>query len=116
MLERLRFIRRQQVKEQILEAAKREEVTEELLDELILNNWPVGEKIAIKDIKLRTFISQEKGRKELVSHIYDISYGTVRAGVDSLGCFDDSIVRGATLRRSILILLLRLNPQEIIVV
>ncbi|HLS27864.1 MAG TPA: amidophosphoribosyltransferase [Opitutales bacterium] len=116
MLERLRFIRRQQVKEQILEAAKREEVTEELLDELILNNWPVGEKIAIKDIKLRTFISQEKGRKELVSHIYDISYGTVRAGVDSLVCLDDSIVRGTTLRRSILKMLSRLKPKKIIVV
>lgn len=116
MMEKLRLIRRQQVKEEILQAAREGKVTEELLDSLIMNNWPLGEKVAIKDIKLRTFISQEKGRKELVSHVYDISYGTVRPGEDVLVCIDDSIVRGTTLRRSILKMLSRLKPKKIIIV
>ncbi len=115
MMENLRFLRRKEVKERILEAAKEGKITEDLLDSLILSNWPLGEKVAIKDIKLRTFISQDKGRKELVSHVYDISYGTVRADVDTLVCIDDSIVRGTTLRRSILKMLSRLKPKKIII-
>lgn len=116
MMEKLRLIRREQVKTQILQAACEGKVTGELLDTLIMNNWPVGEKVTIKDIKLRTFISQEKGRKELVSHVYDVSYGTVRPGKDTLVCIDDSIVRGTTLRRSILKMLSRLKPKKIIIV
>lgn len=74
------------------------------------------EKIAIKDIKLRTFISQDKGRNDLVGHVYDITYGTIREGVDNLVIIDDSIVRGTTLRESILRILDRLKPKKIVVV
>ena len=74
------------------------------------------EKIAIKDIKLRTFISQDKGRNDLVGHVYDITYGTVNEGVDNLVIIDDSIVRGTTLRESILKILDRLKPKKIVVV
>jgi len=74
------------------------------------------EKIAIKDIKLRTFIAQDKGRNDLVGHVYDITYGTVREGIDNLVIIDDSIVRGTTLRESILRILDRLKPKKIVVV
>ncbi len=74
------------------------------------------EKIAIKDIKLRTFIAQDKGRNDMVGHVYDITYGTVREGVDNLVIIDDSIVRGTTLRESILRILDRLNPKKIVVI
>jgi amidophosphoribosyltransferase len=74
------------------------------------------EKIAIKDIKLRTFIAQDKGRNDLVGHVYDITYGTVRENIDTLVIIDDSIVRGTTLRESILKILDRLKPIKIIVV
>ncbi|MBK6951215.1 MAG: amidophosphoribosyltransferase [Crocinitomicaceae bacterium] len=73
------------------------------------------EKIAIKDTKLRTFITQDKGREDLVAHVYDITYGTVRAGKDHLVVIDDSIVRGTTLKKSILRILDRLNPKRIVV-
>jgi amidophosphoribosyltransferase len=115
MMEQLRLRRRQQVKEEILEASRNGGITEELLDRIILNNWPRGEKVAIKDIKLRTFISQEKSRKNLVSHVYDISYGSVRPDEDVLVCIDDSIVRGTTLRNSILKILSRLKPRKIVI-
>lgn len=74
------------------------------------------EKVAIKDIKLRTFISETKSRNDLASHVYDITYGTVRPGVDNLVVIDDSIVRGTTLQQSILRILDRLNPRKIVVV
>lgn len=74
------------------------------------------EKVAIKDIKLRTFISETKSRNDLASHVYDITYGTVRAGVDNLVVIDDSIVRGTTLKQSILSILDRLGPRKIVVV
>ncbi|TFH27003.1 MAG: amidophosphoribosyltransferase [Bacteroidia bacterium] len=74
------------------------------------------EKVAIKDLKLRTFISQDKGRKDMVSHVYDITYGTIRAGVDNLVIIDDSIVRGTTLKQSIIKILDRLGPKRIVVV
>ncbi len=73
------------------------------------------EKVAIKDIKLRTFISESKSRNDLASHVYDITYGTVRPGVDNLVVIDDSIVRGTTLRQSILSILDRLGPRKIVV-
>lgn len=73
------------------------------------------EKIAIKDTKLRTFISQDKGREDLVAHVYDITYGTVRAGEDHLVVIDDSIVRGTTLKKSILRILDRLGPKRIVI-
>ena len=74
------------------------------------------EKIAIKDVKLRTFITEDGSRNELVQHVYDITYGTVRKGIDTLVVIDDSIVRGTTLRESIIRMLSRLGPKKIIVV
>ena len=74
------------------------------------------EKVAIKDIKLRTFIAEDASRNDLANHVYDITYGTVRPGVDSIVVIDDSIVRGTTLQRSILSMLSRLRPRKIVVV
>jgi len=74
------------------------------------------EKIAIKDVKMRTFITEDAGRSEMVQHVYDITYGTVRKGIDTLVVIDDSIVRGTTLRESIIRMLSRLEPKKIIVV
>ncbi|RYY38996.1 MAG: amidophosphoribosyltransferase [Chitinophagaceae bacterium] len=74
------------------------------------------EKIAIKDVKMRTFITQDAGRSEMVQHVYDITYGTVRRGEDTLIVIDDSIVRGTTLKESIIRMLARLEPKKIIVV
>ena len=74
------------------------------------------EKIAIKDAKLRTFITQDDSRDDLVSHIYDITYGGIRANEDNLVVIDDSIVRGTTLRKSIFKILDRLNPKKIVIV
>ncbi|HWC53213.1 MAG TPA: hypothetical protein VG676_06490 [Chitinophagaceae bacterium] len=74
------------------------------------------EKIAIKDVKMRTFITEDAGRNEMVQHVYDITYGTVRAKQDTLVVIDDSIVRGTTLKESIIRMLARLKPKKIIVV
>ena len=74
------------------------------------------EKIAIKDVKMRTFISEDVGRNEMVQHVYDITYGTVRPGLDTLVVIDDSIVRGTTLKESIIRMLARLEPKRIVVV
>lgn len=82
----------------------------------ILSIRPRIEKVAVKDVKLRTFISEDKGRDDLVGHVYDITYGTVKAGIDNLVIIDDSIVRGTTLKQSILKILDRLGPKKIIVV
>jgi amidophosphoribosyltransferase len=111
----LREKRRAEVKKAILEAAAQGTVTESLLDDLITHNWPRGEKVVSKDIKLRTFIGQESMRNHLASHVYDISYGSVQPG-DKLVCVDDSIVRGTTLRKSILRILTRLHPSKIVIV
>ncbi len=74
------------------------------------------EKIAIKDAKLRTFITQDDSRDDLVAHVYDITYGSVREGQDNLIIIDDSIVRGTTLKQSVLRILDRLGPKKIVVV
>ncbi len=74
------------------------------------------EKIAIKDVKLRTFITADTSRNEMVQHVYDITYGTVRDHIDTLVVIDDSIVRGTTLKESIIRMLARLKPKRIIVV
>ena len=84
--------------------------------EAILTERPRIEKIAIKDAKLRTFITEDKSRDDLVAHVYDITYGTLRAGQDTLVVIDDSIVRGTTLKQSILRILDRLEPRCIVVV
>ncbi len=114
LMSELRMRRRSEVKLALLEAARLGELTEELVDELILINWPRGEKIVSKDAKLRTFIGQEKWRNTLASHVYDVSYGIVTPK-DTIVCIDDSIVRGTTLRRSILRILSRLQPRKIVV-
>ena len=82
----------------------------------ILSIRPRVEKIAIKDAKLRTFITDDSQRNELVAHVYDITYGTLRRGEDNLVVIDDSIVRGTTLRNSIVRILDRLGPKKIIIV
>jgi amidophosphoribosyltransferase len=82
----------------------------------IISERPRIEKVAIKDVKLRTFIAQDSSRDDLVGHVYDITYGTVRKGIDNLVVIDDSIVRGTTLKHSILKILDRLGPKRIIVV
>jgi len=89
--------------------------TPEKLEEMV-NRKIRQEKIAIKDVKLRTFITQDANRNEMVQHVYDITYGTVRSGQDTLVVIDDSIVRGTTLKESIVRMLSRLDPKKIIVV
>jgi amidophosphoribosyltransferase len=84
--------------------------------EKIINQRPRVEKIAVKDAKLRTFITEDKGRDDLVGHVYDVTYGVIRRGVDNLVVIDDSIVRGTTLKKSIIRILDRLDPVKIVVV
>jgi amidophosphoribosyltransferase len=91
------------------------EASEENLTD-ILNIRTRIEKVAIKDAKLRTFITQDDARDDMVAHVYDITYGTVRPGVDNLVVIDDSIVRGTTLKQSILRILDRLEPKKIVIV
>lgn len=114
MMSALRERRRDEVKTAIMQASKDGSLTEAMLDDLILRNWPRGEKVVSKDIKLRTFIGQENMRNQLASHVYDITYGSVKPG-DNLVCVDDSIVRGTTLRKSILRILARLQPRKIVI-
>jgi len=90
-------------------------ITQEALEKFI-NLIPRIESLAVKDIKLRTFITQDAVRKDLVEHVYDVTYGIVRDFKDTLVVIDDSIVRGTTLKESILRMLDRLNPKKIIVV
>ena len=115
MMDGLRLHRRTEVKQAILRAAAANELTEQLIDDLILRNWPRCEKIAHKDIKLRTFISQEQNRLQMASHVYDVTYGEVTSE-DALVVIDDSIVRGTTLKQSILKMLAQTNPRRILVV
>jgi amidophosphoribosyltransferase len=97
-------------KEKILKGVSPEEL------DSILEMKPRIEKIAIKDVKLRTFITQDQERDDLVGHVYDITYGTIRKGTDNLVIIDDSIVRGTTLKQSIIRILDRLQPKKILVV
>ena len=84
--------------------------------ESVIKKRPRVEKIAVKDVKLRTFITQDKSRDDLVGHVYDVTYGVIRRGYDNLVILDDSIVRGTTLKKSIIRILDRLEPRKIIIV
>lgn len=103
-----------EVKERKILALKEGHSPEELKKILVMK--PRVEKIAIKDAKLRTFITNDDAREDLVNHIYDITYGALNKGVDNLVVIDDSIVRGTTLEQSILRILDRLEPKKIIIV
>ena len=89
-------------------------ITPQKMDE-IFRLKPRVEKLAVKDIKLRTFITQDHARDDLVAHVYDVTYGIVNPGVDSLVVLDDSIVRGTTLKKSIIRILDRLGPRKIVI-
>jgi amidophosphoribosyltransferase len=84
--------------------------------EKIINQSPRVEKIAVKDAKLRTFITEDTSRDDLVGHIYDVTYGVIKRNVDNLVVIDDSIVRGTTLKKSIIRILDKLDPKKIVVV
>jgi amidophosphoribosyltransferase len=95
-------------------------ISEKITDPTIISNI-IGEqirfeKITIKDVKMRTFITADNSRDEMVSHVYDITYNTIKPGIDHLVVLDDSIVRGTTLKQSILKILDRLEPKKIIIV
>ncbi len=90
-------------------------ITNEIM-EAVLSVEPRIEKLAIKDVKLRTFIADDASRDDLVAHVYDVTYGIIKENTDTLVIIDDSIVRGTTLKKSILKILDRLNPKKIIVV
>jgi amidophosphoribosyltransferase len=91
------------------------DITEEKLSVMINRKIRI-EKIAIKDVKMRTFITEDVSRNEMVQHVYDVTYGTVQKDSDTLVVIDDSIVRGTTLKESIVRMLARLEPKKIIVV
>lgn len=99
----------------ILEAQKQGTLDEERL-RVIMGRKLRVEKVAIKDIKLRTFIAEGESRNDLAAHVYDVTYGIIENGVDNLVVIDDSIVRGTTLKQSILRMLDRLHPRKIVVV
>ncbi|MFM2376818.1 MAG: hypothetical protein RLZZ165_1915 [Bacteroidota bacterium] len=82
----------------------------------VLSTRPRVEKVVLKDIKLRTFITDDSTRDDLVAHVYDITQGTIRPGKDTFVCIDDSIVRGTTLKKSILGILAQLKPKKIVIV
>lgn len=115
LLEGLRAYRRNRVTNAMIKAFRSGKMSEALIEELILRRWPRAEKIVHKDIKLRTFITQESSRGQMVSQVYDLTYGAV--GHDEvLVAIDDSIVRGTTLKTSLLRLLARANPRKIVIV
>ena len=91
------------------------DITDEKLSEMVTRKIRV-EKVATKDVKMRTFITEDVSRNEMVQHVYDITYGTVNKGSDTLVVIDDSIVRGTTLKESIVRMLARLEPKKIIIV
>ena len=91
------------------------DITEEELSDILSINTR-AEKIMVKDAKLRTFITQDDARDDMVAHVYDITYGTVKSGVDNLVVIDDSIVRGTTLKQSVIRILDRLEPKKIVIV
>ncbi|WP_214228519.1 class II glutamine amidotransferase [Pedobacter sp. B4-66] len=94
---------------------RKDTLNDEQLDEL-LSMTPRVEKLAIKDVKLRTFITQDADRGDMVAHVYDTTYGVIKNDTDTLVAVDDSIVRGTTLKQSIIKIIDRLHPKKIIIV
>jgi amidophosphoribosyltransferase len=113
MLSGIEMIMKNSKKERILLLGSN--ISEQDIDSIIYLK-PRVEKIAIKDIKLRTFITGDSARNDLVGHVYDITYGTIRENLDNLVVIDDSIVRGTTLKYSIIKILDRLKPKSIVIV
>jgi amidophosphoribosyltransferase len=113
MMDGIREHIRECQKERILELG--DDITKEKLDE-IMNIAPRVEKVAIKDVKMRTFIADDSSRDDMVAHVYDVTYGIVNNDKDTLVIIDDSIVRGTTLKKSILRMLNRLHPKKIMIV
>ncbi len=101
--------------EKVKAIQKNPNLSQDELEKLIRYKLRI-EKIAVKDVKMRTFISDDSSRDEMVSHVYDVTYGSVRANEDTLVVIDDSIVRGTTLQKSILSILDRLSPKKIVIV
>ena len=99
----------------IIQLAKQGTLTEEAIT-AILSSHVRSEKVAIKDIKLRTFITEHNARNDMAAHVYDVTYGTIEDGVDNLVVIDDSIVRGTTLKNSIVKILSRLRPKKLVIV
>jgi len=112
MVEKLNDFSEKSIQEKILNT--KEEITSGKL-EAIFSYRPRIETIAVKDVKLRTFITADNQRDDLVGHVYDVTYGVVRNGTDTLVVLDDSIVRGTTLKQSIIRILDRLRPKKIII-
>ncbi len=112
MIDGLQLLLNDIKKKKILEAGN--SLNEEELDKILALS-PRREKIAVKDVKLRTFITDDAHRDDLVGHVYDVTYGIIKDKIDTLVVIDDSIVRGTTLKRSILRILDRLEPKKILV-
>ena len=114
LIDKIEEVSKSQLKKNILEELEKGNLDEGSLDEIFSQKKVRIDKIAYKDIKLRTFISQEQARNQLASYVYDVTYGVIRPE-DSLIVVDDSIVRGTTLKTSILEILARTNPKKIII-
>ncbi len=112
LIKGLRVELNKEKKKKILELGSK--VTEDKLDEILAKNVRI-DILVVKDAKLRTFILQDNSRDELVSHVYDVTYGIINDNIDTIVLIDDSIVRGTTLRDSIISILSRLNPKKIII-
>lgn len=108
------FLDRQKARK-IIDASNSDSLTESVVKEIMSRKIRI-EKVALKDIKLRTFIAEGESRNDLAAHVYDVTYGCIKNNCDTLVVIDDSIVRGTTLRQSILKMLDRLHPRRIIVV
>lgn len=114
LLEGLRSYRRERITADMITALREGRLTEGMIEEQVLRRWPRAEKIVHKDIKLRTFITQESNRGQMVSQVYDLTYGAI-AEDEVLVAIDDSIVRGTTLKTSLLRLLARAHPRKIVI-
>lgn len=114
LLEGLRSYRRERITADMIVALREGRLTEEMIEEQVLRRWPRAEKIVHKDIKLRTFITQETNRGQMVSQVYDLTYGAISED-EVLVAIDDSIVRGTTLKTSLLRLLGRAKPRKIVI-